>query len=100
MTEAYLQEFEALSGTATVGAPEWLEPIRRAAMERFARTGFPSSRDEEWRFTPVAPIAQGAWRPASGARGITREQLNPFLFGHPEPASRWLGAGSSNATMK
>jgi Fe-S cluster assembly protein SufD len=84
VTEAYLQEFEAFSGTATVDAPEWLEPIRRAAMERFTRAGFPTSRDEEWRFTPVGPIAQGSWRPAVGARGVTREQLSPFVFGHPE----------------
>jgi hypothetical protein len=27
-------------------------------MDRFAATGFPSARDEEWRFTPVTPIAQ------------------------------------------
>ena len=84
MTEAYLQEFEALSGTTTTDSPEWLEPIRRAAMDRFARTGFPTSRDEEWRFTPIGPITQGSWRPAAGAHGVTRDQLKPFVFGHPE----------------
>ena len=42
MTEAFVQEFEARAGTATADGPEWLEPIRRAAMERFARTGFPA----------------------------------------------------------
>jgi Fe-S cluster assembly protein SufD len=79
MTEAFVQEFEARAG------PEWLEPIRRGAMQRFARTGFPSARDEEWRFTPVAPIAQGTWRPASaGAGQVTREQLAPFVFGHAD----------------
>ena len=85
MTEAFLQEFEARSGTATADGPEWLEPVRRAAMERFARTGFPGARDEEWRFTPVGPIAQGTWRPAAGGAGeLTREQLAPFLFGHAD----------------
>ena len=66
MTEAFLQDFEAQSGTATAEAPEWLESIRRTGMERFAATGFPTSRDEEWRFTPVGPIAQTQWRPAFG----------------------------------
>jgi Fe-S cluster assembly protein SufD len=65
--------------------PEWLEPVRRAAMDRFAATGFPSARHEEWRFTPIAPIAQGTWRQAAGpAPIITRQQLDPFIFGHPE----------------
>ena len=85
MTEAFVQEFEARAGTATAEGPEWLEPVRRAAMERFARTGFPGPRDEEWRFTPIGPIAQGTWRPAIGGAGeLTREQLAPFLFGHAD----------------
>ena len=84
MTEAFVQEFEARAGTATAEAPDWLEPIRRNAMERFARTGFPAFRDEEWRFTPIGPIAQGTWRPAPAGAAIElrREQLAPFVFGH------------------
>ena len=84
MTEAFLQDFEAQSGTATAEAPEWLESIRRTAMDRFAATGFPTSRDEEWRFTPVGPIAQNPWRPAIGSAAVTHEQLDAFVFGHPE----------------
>ncbi|MEP6687640.1 MAG: Fe-S cluster assembly protein SufD [Gemmatimonadales bacterium] len=85
MTEAFVQEFEARAGTATAEGPEWLESIRRAAMERFARTGFPGARDEEWRFTPLGPVARGTWRPATGGAGEpTREQLAPFVFGHAD----------------
>ena len=74
-----------MSNAATADGPDWLEPLRRAAMDRFAAAGFPTVRDEEWRFTPVGPIAQGTWRQASGlARGVTRGQLAPFIFGHPE----------------
>jgi Fe-S cluster assembly protein SufD len=82
---AFLKEFENFAGAATAESPDWLEPIRRTAMDRFARTGFPSPREEEWRFTPLAPIVQTSWRPAVGAdEGITREQVAPFVFGHPE----------------
>jgi Fe-S cluster assembly protein SufD len=85
MTEAFVQEFEARAGTATAEGPEWLEPVRRAAMERFAHTGFPPARDEEWRFTPIAPIVQGSWRPATGsAAELSRAQLSPFVFGHTD----------------
>ena len=85
MSGAYLKEFESFAGAATVEGPEWLEPIRRSAMDRFARSGFPSAREEEWRFTPVTPIAQTAWRPAPGiTEEVTREQLTPFIFGHEE----------------
>ena len=85
MTEAYLQEFGARNGTATAEGPEWLEPVRRAAIETFAASGFPTARDEEWRFTPIAPITTGTWRQASGAsREVSREDLAPFIFGHEE----------------
>jgi Fe-S cluster assembly protein SufD len=84
VTEAFLQEFEARPGTATVDAPEWLDPIRRTAMERFTATGFPTSKDEEWRFTPVSPIAQAAWKPAPGPTNVSLDDLKPFIFGHPE----------------
>ena len=88
VSEAYLQEFGVRNGTATADGPDWLEPLRLTAIERFAVTGFPTSRDEEWRFTPVAPIAQGRWRQAAGPRqNVTRSQLTPFVFGHPEWAT-------------
>ena len=85
MSEAYMQEFGARNGTATADGPEWLEPLRRGAIERFAATGFPTARDEEWRFTPIAPIAQGSWRqPAGPSRTATPHDLSAFTFGQPE----------------
>jgi Fe-S cluster assembly protein SufD len=86
VSQAYLKEFESLSGAATAEAPEWLEPVRRAAMDRFAATGFPSAREEEWRFTPVTPIAQGSWRAIApgGTEDLTPEHLRPFIFGHAD----------------
>jgi Fe-S cluster assembly protein SufD len=84
VTEAFLQASEARSGTATVETPEWLDAIRRTALERFASAGFPTTRDEDWRFTPVMPIVQGSWQPAPPSSTVSREDLNPFIFGHPE----------------
>lgn len=36
----------------------WLSALRRSALEGFAKTGFPTTRQEEWRFTPVEPVAK------------------------------------------
>jgi Fe-S cluster assembly protein SufD len=85
VSEAVLQDLDPRAGAAIADGPEWLEPLRRAAAARFAATGFPTARDEEWRFTPVAPIAQRAWLPAPGGPAkLSAEQLAPFVFGHPE----------------
>ena len=85
MREAHLQELGLTLPVATAEAPDWLELVRKAAIDRFAATGFPTARDEEWRFTPIGPIAQGIWRRGTAPSGeVTREQLAPFIFGHPE----------------
>ncbi|HEY8258617.1 MAG TPA: Fe-S cluster assembly protein SufD [Gemmatimonadales bacterium] len=85
MTQALVQEFEALAGTSTTDVPDWLETARRGAMERFARVGFPGARDEEWRFTPVTSLAQGTWRLANGSpTSVSRADVAPFVFGHAE----------------
>jgi Fe-S cluster assembly protein SufD len=85
VTVTLLREFAALTDSATTESPEWLEPVRRAAMERFSKTGFPTSREEEWRFTPVTPIAQGNWRlPDGTASRVSRADIAPFTFGHAE----------------
>jgi Fe-S cluster assembly protein SufD len=83
VTEPYVREFEAFAANGGSEGPSWLPGVRRAAIERFAAVGFPSSRDEEWRFTPVAPIAQAQFRPAAPS-AVTRDALAPFLFGHAE----------------
>jgi Fe-S cluster assembly protein SufD len=42
----------------TMAAISGLEEVRKRAAESFEATGFPTTRDEEWRFTNVAPIAK------------------------------------------
>jgi Fe-S cluster assembly protein SufD len=60
--EAFLAEhgrFLQLRGSA---APPWLRELRQRGADRFARLGFPTVRQEEWRFTNVAPIAETPFR--------------------------------------
>jgi Fe-S cluster assembly protein SufD len=58
------------------GAESWTGEIRRAAIARFAALGFPTTRDEEWRYTSVAPIVKIPFAPAQGAAdGIAGRQI-------------------------
>ena len=43
--------------------------LRRGAISQFAEAGFPTARDEEWRFTGIAPIARGEFVPATRDSG-------------------------------
>ncbi len=42
-------------------APEWLTAHRRDALDQFEATGFPTTRQEAWRFTNIGPIAATAF---------------------------------------
>jgi Fe-S cluster assembly protein SufD len=55
--DLYLASFEELEAQRR-GEPAWLGRMRRAAIDRFTELGFPTTRNEEWRFTSVAPIAK------------------------------------------
>jgi Fe-S cluster assembly protein SufD len=47
--------------------PAWLKERREAAARRFAEVGFPNTRQEDWRFTNVTPIAESKFALAAGA---------------------------------
>jgi len=51
----YLAEYQAAK---LPSQPPWLTRTREAALANFERLGFPSTRHEDWRFTPVGPIAE------------------------------------------
>ena len=54
-------EFErTLNGESTTA----LHAVRRDALARFSAMGFPTTSEEEWRFTNVAPIARTRFIPA------------------------------------
>jgi Fe-S cluster assembly protein SufD len=61
----YLSSFRELEGRLAAHSPSWLHEIRRAAMAGFAEKGFPTTRQEEWRNTNVAPIAAVPFQPAT-----------------------------------
>ncbi len=58
MTSPYLAPFEAFSANGASRAPSWAQSLRREALDRFGALGFPTTRNEDWHFTSVAPIAE------------------------------------------
>jgi Fe-S cluster assembly protein SufD len=88
--QRYVAEFEAFSANGASAAPTWLQDRRRIAMAAFAERGFPSTRQEEWRFTDVKPIAREefelAEKPADDL--VSAEELSPALLG----VEGWMAA--------
>src|SRR5204863_7691352 len=49
------------SAVATWPGPSWLTDARKAAMNRFAAAGLPSTRLEAWRTTPLPDLGTEAF---------------------------------------
>jgi Fe-S cluster assembly protein SufD len=63
----YVDTFRAFSHNGASGDPDWLKERRAGAIARFQDAGFPTTRQEEWRFTDVKQIARTSFARAEDA---------------------------------
>src|SRR5437879_4152977 len=63
----YLEAFHQL-GTDAARQPAWLRALRERGFARFCEVGFPTTKNEDWRFTNVNAIAQTPFQIARDAR--------------------------------
>jgi Fe-S cluster assembly protein SufD len=69
----------ALEERPTTG-PRWLQEIRDLGASRFTALGFPTVRNEEWRFTSVSQIAGAELSLAPASLPLEEGQLETFLY--------------------
>ena len=58
----YAESFSGLEKSAASREPAWLRKLRQDGFARFGETGFPTVRDEDWRFTNLSAVAQTPFR--------------------------------------
>jgi Fe-S cluster assembly protein SufD len=62
------------------GEPAWLARLRGEAFARFEERGFPTTDEEDWKYTNVAPLARKAFRPAgAAAEELDGAAVEPFV---------------------
>jgi len=66
--QQYLAAYDRLEA-ARRSEPAWLRTARDRGIDLFASRGFPTTRDEDWRFTNVGPIAERVFDAAGGPEG-------------------------------
>src|ERR1051325_1380296 len=79
---AYDAAFRVLQEKLGGLEPSWLSRLRESAMSRFEQSGFPTTDNEEWKYTNVAPIARARFElaPQESVSGLNAAQLEPFLY--------------------
>ena len=75
-TGVYRARFDELRASRRA-QPAWLAALRESALDRFESLGFPTTRNEAWKYTSVAPIARTPFGPAAPGRFDGRA-LAPF----------------------
>ncbi len=56
LTDHYLDSFGGLQTGLPGSGLDWLQEIRERGIARFGEIGFPSTREEQWKYTDVRPL--------------------------------------------
>jgi len=86
--ESYLEDFTEFVKQTEKDTPQWLRDLRDAAFARFCEVGFPTPRDEDWRFTSLAALRRTPFRAARG--NAARLSKNDVAAWHMEDAAARL----------
>ena len=64
------------------GLPSWLTSVRRTAFDAFLEQGWPTTKQEDWRFTDVTPLTRLALLPpATGKPHFAKDDFVADLLG-------------------
>ena len=75
----YEQSFGGFEKSAASRELSWLRKLRQDGFARFSETGFPTLRDEDWRFTNLSAISQTPFRLVRNGHSLpSREDIEPF----------------------
>jgi Fe-S cluster assembly protein SufD len=74
---AYLESFTEFQKRAAGRELPWLGKLRESAFARFCEVGFPTTHDEDWRFTNVSPIAKASFELSRDAP-VTKQEVEKF----------------------
>jgi len=77
----YAESFSGLEKSGASREPSWLRKLRQEGFARFGEAGFPTIRDEDWRFTNISAIAQIVFRLARNGHGLpARKEIERYAI--------------------
>lgn len=81
-TDHYLAQFEQFEKGLNGQKNSLWHQGRRTAFAAFEKNGFPTTNDEEWRFTSLKPLTERAFNIANAdiLKKITKQDISTFLF--------------------
>jgi Fe-S cluster assembly protein SufD len=80
----YQSKFESFEQSLNGAKKTSVHAMRRDAMQRFMELGFPTTRQEEWRFTNILPITKLQFQPilCLESHGVTKNDIESYTLEH------------------
>jgi len=79
----YLAQFAVAEASLPGASAPWLGELRRSAIERFAETGLPNARMEDWRFTDLRRMARTTFADPQAATVPDLDWIAPWFLDGP-----------------
>lgn len=75
----YTEEYQTFQKNGASKSPSWVNEMRSTALESFTERGFPTTKEEDWKYTNVSPIAKLPFHYASSAQHVSAELVKSLL---------------------
>src|SRR5262245_56165646 len=83
-TEPYLSAFRLYRENGGGRGPRWLRKLREAGIASFEKLGFPSNRNEDWKYTSVDSLAVGLFERnehrGNDAKAVAADAIGALSF--------------------
>ena len=70
----YIEEYGSFEKLVAGKEPDWLTEMRSNAIADFKGLGFPSTKEENWRYTNLKPFAESTFALANGSKDAAKIQ--------------------------
>jgi Fe-S cluster assembly protein SufD len=76
----YTAEFETFQKNGAAKSPSWVNDVRKSALTVFEERDFPTTKDEDWKYTNVAPIAKLPFKYSSAKKDVSDDLVRSLLM--------------------
>lgn len=80
----YISSFGEFERRLNGGKENSIHQIRKDALSNFSKLDFPSIKDEEWKYTSIAPLLKYNFVPSYDQKNISKDFIKSLLFDEAE----------------
>ncbi len=75
----YLSRFKDFENSLNGESAKPIHKLRKEAIENFSLLNFPTTHDEDWKYTSIAPLLSHNFKPSDGISHLDENKIKKFL---------------------